>query len=107
MKVITPVRLKRRRAPDATPAEDNPPIEDGTPAEGQSEAGELPIISPPEPPPRGLICKSAVRKFLKQEVALPIQVREAFFAAMEAKLSEDLRRSVTRAREQKRNTHGL
>ena len=99
MEVVTPVRMKRRRAPDAVepaePAEAPAPVEAPAPAEA------------PEPeaaPSRGLIRKSAVRRLLKQEYPFPLQVREAFFSALEAKLAEDVRRSVARAREQKRST---
>jgi hypothetical protein len=56
------------------------------------------------PPPRGLLRKSAIRRFLKLEFDFPLQIREAFFDAAEARFSEDLRRSVARARELKRNT---
>jgi histone H3/H4 len=52
----------------------------------------------------GLLRKNAVRRFLKKEYEFPLQIREAFFAAMEAKVSEDIRRSVARARELKRST---
>jgi hypothetical protein len=91
MKVIAPVRMKRRRAPGTAEPPDN------SPPDSQPAAGELLINSPPapgtpesrepSPPPHGLIRKSAVRKFLKQDFALPFQVREAFFAAIEAKLA--------------------
>ncbi len=90
MEVLTPVRMKRRRAPEPTE-----PAEHTEPAHAES---------PEAAPSRGLIRKSAVRRLLKQEYTLPLQIREAFFAALEAKLSEDLRRSVARAREQKRST---
>jgi hypothetical protein len=43
---------------------------------------------------------------VKQEFDIPLQIREAFFASMETKVSDDLRRSVARARELKRNTIG-
>jgi histone H3/H4 len=52
----------------------------------------------------GLLRKSAVRRFLKREFEFPLQVREAFFTAVEAKIAEDLRRSVARALESKRST---
>jgi hypothetical protein len=110
MEVITPVRTKRKRVPE--PAE---LVEAPAPAElAEAPASELAEAPAPElaealapagaPPSRWLIRKSAVRQLLKQEYALPMQVREAFFAALEAKLTEDLRRSVARAREQKRTT---
>jgi histone H3/H4 len=53
---------------------------------------------------RGLLRKSAIRRFLKNEFDFPMQIRDAFFAAAEAEFAEDLRRSVTRARASKRNT---
>ena len=80
MKVVAPVRLKRKRAPESAPAPASAP-----------DTG-------------GMLRKSALRRFLKKEFAIPLQVREAFFTAMEAKVSEDLRRSVARARELKRST---
>ena len=106
MEVITPVRMKRRRAPE--PAEHAEPAEPAEPVE-PAEAAEAPApAEAPEPaeaaPSRGLVRKSAVRRLMKQEYALPLQVREAFFTALEAKLTDDLRRSVARAREQKRST---
>ena len=55
-------------------------------------------------PTRGLLRKSAIRRWLKNEFDFPLQIREAFFAAAEAKFADDLRRSVARARELKRST---
>ena len=115
MEVLSPVRMKRRRAPEPTeptePAEaveHAEPTEPTEPAEAVERApAEAPAPEAPEPeaaPSRGLIRKSAVRRLLKQEYPFPLQVREAFFTAMEAKFSEDVRRSVARAREQKRST---
>jgi histone H3/H4 len=52
----------------------------------------------------GLLRKSAVRRWLKKEFDVQLQIREAFFAAMESKVADDLRRSVARARELKRST---
>ena len=102
MKVISPVRMKRRRAPE--PAEPADPV-DPAEAPAPEASPEAPAPEAPEAAPsRGLIRKSAVRRLLKQEYPFPLQVREAFFSALEAKLSEDLRRSVARAREQKRST---
>jgi histone H3/H4 len=104
MKVISPVRMKRRRAPEpAEPADPVDPAEAPAPEAPAPEA-PAPEASPEAAPSRGLIRKSAVRRLLKQEYPFPLQVREAFFSAMEVKLSEDLRRSVARAREQKRST---
>jgi hypothetical protein len=104
MKVVAPVRLKRKRAPESPPAE-NPPAEN-LPAENP------PAVSPPvestaavsTAATRGILRKSAVRRFLKREFEFPLQVREAFFVAAEAKIAEDLRRSVARALESKRST---
>jgi len=100
MKVVAPVRLKRKRSPESTP----PP--ESTPAENAPES-----TPPPEPAPTagapdtgGLLRKSAVRRWLKKEFDFPLQIRDAFFTAMEAKVSDDLRRSVARARELKRST---
>jgi hypothetical protein len=113
MEVLSPVRMKRRRAPEPTeptePAEaveHAEPTEPTEPAEAVEHApAEAPVPEAPDAAPsRGLIRKSAVRRLLKQEYPFPLQVREAFFSALEAKLSEDLRRSVARAREQKRST---
>jgi hypothetical protein len=111
MKVVTPVRVKRTRAPESTPPPESTPAPESTsapestpapepPAESPRAAGEHPSSSPP----RGLLRKSAIRRFLKREFDFPLQIREAFFVAAEAKFSEDLRRSVARAREMKRNT---
>ena len=98
MKVVAPVRLKRKRAESTAPPEN-------TPAENAPES-----TPPPEPAPAGapdtggLLRKSAVRRWLKKEFDFPLQIRDAFFTAMEAKVSDDLRRSVARARELKRST---
>ena len=114
MKVISPVRMKRRRAPEpAEPADPVDPAEAPAPEAPAPEApapeapapeAPAPEASPEAAPSRGLIRKSAVRRLLKQEYPFPLQVREAFFTAMEARFSEDVRRSVARAREQKRST---
>jgi histone H3/H4 len=112
MKVISPVRMKRRRAPEpAETAETADPVDPAEAPAPEAPAPEAPAPEAPAPeaspeaaPSRGLIRKSAVRRLLKQEYPFPLQVREAFFSALEAKLSEDLRRSVARAREQKRST---
>jgi histone H3/H4 len=110
MKVISPVRMKRRRAPEpAEPAEPTEPTEhaehtDHTEPAEPTEPAPAPAESPEAAPSRGLIRKSAVRRLLKQEYPFPLQVREAYFSAMEARFSEDVRRSVARAREQKRST---
>ena len=111
MKIIVPIRRKRQRAgvegtpPEGTGAESTPAPEasESTPAPG---AESTPAESTPlgAPPSRGLIRKSAVRRGLKKEFDFPLQIREAFFTAMETKFADDLRRSVTRARELKRST---
>jgi histone H3/H4 len=103
MQVIKPVRLKRKRESEAGP--EDPEI---TPAESAQDTqaeiqAEIQVDHPPAPT-RGLLRKSAIRRFLKKEFDFPLQIREAFFAAAEAKFAEDLRRSVARARELKRNT---
>jgi hypothetical protein len=105
--------MKRRRAPEPTeptepaeavehaePTEPTEPAEAAEPAPAEAPAPEAPDAAPS----RGLIRKSAVRRLLKQEYPFPLQVREAYFSAMEARFSEDVRRSVARAREQKRST---
>ena len=119
MKIIAPIRRKRQRAgvegtpPEGTVAESTPaqstPVE-STPAESTPAESTLAESTPAEstplgaPPSRGLIRKSAVRRWLKKEFDFPLQIREAFFTAMETKFADDLRRSVTRARELKRST---
>ena len=104
MKVVAPVRLKRKRAPESPPAErapaENPPAE-RAPAE-RAPAERAPAESTAAT--RGILRKSAVRRFLRREFEFPLQVREAFFTAIEAKIAEDLRRSVARALESKRST---
>jgi hypothetical protein len=112
MKVVAPVRLKRKRAPETAPPPEAAPVE-GAPEITPAESVPEPTLaeSAPEPTPsattsdtRGLLRKSAVRRWLKKEFDTPLQIRETFFAAMEAKVSDDLRRSVARARELKRST---
>jgi hypothetical protein len=115
MKVIAPIRRKRKRADDvegtpATPAPEAPESKaEGTESEAGSKA-EVKAESGAEgkaggmPDNGGILRKSAIRRWLKKEFAFPLQIREAFFTAMEAKVSEDLRRSVARARELKRST---
>ena len=88
------VRMKRRQVskPEPEPAE---------PAEPPESAPPAPLA--PTAPTRGIIRKSAVRRWLKAEAA-PVKIRDAFFAALEAKVTADLARSLARAREQKRST---
>ena len=105
MLVIKPVR-KRRKA-QSTAAESTAP--EGTAPESTAPESTAPeSAATPEPEAaanaRGLIRKSAVRRFLKQNFDFPLQIREAYFASAEARFSEDLRRSVARARGFKRNT---
>jgi len=95
---IAPVRMKRRKAAPTPPAESTEPAPPAEPA-------------PPEPAPlaptaltRGIIRKSAVRRWLKSEAAQPVKIRDAFFAALETKVTADLARSLARTREQKRST---
>jgi hypothetical protein len=119
MKVITRVRKRKREgeppeestpeqstpeqsAPEQSAPEQSAP-EQSAPEQSAPEQS-APEQSAPEQSTRGLLRKSAIRKFLKAEFHTPLQIREAFFTAMETKVSEDLRRSVARARELKRNT---
>ena len=98
MLVLKPVRKRKRVRGTAAPETAEAP---------ETVAPTTPAA--PEPPApaahvRGLLRKSAIRQFLKREYDLPLQIREAFFAAAEAKFTDDLRRSVARAREFKRST---
>ena len=97
--------MKRRKAAPTPPAESTEPAPlEPAPSEP----------APPEPAPlaplaptaltRGIIRKSAVRRWLKTEAAQPVKIRDAFFAALETKVTADLARSLARAREQKRST---
>jgi hypothetical protein len=108
MKVVVPVRLKRKRAPERAPESapvESAPVESAPAPAPESAPAPAPAPAPESSPDTGgLIRKNALRRFLKKEFAFPLQVREAFFAAMEAKVSDDLRRSVARARELKRST---
>jgi hypothetical protein len=117
MQVIKPVRLKRKRvvapeggeAPEAqadpeTPAAPEAQADPEAPAAPESTVAPVAPEAPAAPPTRGLLRKSAVRRWLKTEFDFPLQIREAFFAAAEAKFADDLRRSVARARELKRST---
>ena len=105
MKIIAPIRRKRQKAgvegtpPEGTGAESTPAPEAEAPESTPAESAPLGA-----PPSRGLVRKSAVRRWLKKEFDFPLQIREAFFTAMETKFADDLRRSVTRARELKRST---
>jgi hypothetical protein len=114
MKVIAPIRRKRKRADgvEGTEAGSAPAPAESAPV----ESPPAPVESPPAPAEstpapaestpdtRGLLRKSAIRRWLKKEFDFPLQIREAFFTAMEAKFADDLRRSVARARELKRST---
>jgi histone H3/H4 len=92
--------MKRRRVPAA--AESAPEAEAAPEVAPEPEAA--PEATPEASAPiRGVLRKSAIRRFLKQE-AEPMKIREAFFAALEAKVTADLFRSVVRAKEQKRST---
>ena len=88
--------MKRRKAAPTPPAESTEPAPPAEPAE--------PAPLAPTALTRGIIRKSAVRRWLKTEAAQPVKIREAFFAALEAKVTADLARSLARAREQKRST---
>jgi hypothetical protein len=100
--------MKRRRVPEAAAAEAGaaPEAEAAEAEAAEAETAETaPETAAPEAAPiRGVLRKSAIRRFLKQESAEPMKVREAFFAALEAKVTADLFRSVERAKEQKRST---
>ena len=100
MLVVKPVRKRKRAQSTADPEAPEPPETAEAPEAPESTAAPEAAASSV----RGLIRKSAVRRFLKREYDVPLQIREAFFAAAEARFSEDLRRSVARAREFKRNT---
>ena len=114
MQVIKPVRLKRKGAvaeSGAAPAAESTaaPAAESTEAPAAPESTEAPAApesteAPAAPAARGLLRKSAVRRWLKTEFDFPLQIREAFFVAAEAKFADDLRRSVARARELKRST---
>jgi hypothetical protein len=91
--------MKRRKAAPTPPAESTEPA---PPAESTEPAPLAPLA--PTALTRGIIRKSAVRRWLKTEAAQPVKIREAFFAALEAKVTADLARSLARAREQKRST---
>jgi histone H3/H4 len=115
MKIIAPIRRKRRRVggvgdagAESAPVEGGPvpdiaPAPESTAAE--STAAPVSTAAPGSTSAtRGILRKSAVRRFLKREFEFPMQVRDAFFVAAEAKIAEDLRRSVARALESKRRT---
>jgi hypothetical protein len=92
---VGPVRMKRRKVPEVQAEAETAEAET---AEAETAAAETAATAPS----RGVLRKSAIRRFLKQEA--PMKVREAFFAALEAKVTADLFRSIARAKEQKRNT---
>jgi hypothetical protein len=105
MRVVAPIRRKRKRVGgvgnagvESAPAESTPAESTAAPEPEPAPAPESTAVT------RGILRKSAVRRFLKREFEFPLQVREAFFAAAEAKIAEDLRRSVARALESKRST---
>jgi hypothetical protein len=93
-------------APEApeTAAAPEAPETAAAPEAPETAAAETAAAPAAAPHVRGLLRKSAIRQFLKREYDFPLQIREAFFAAAEAKFSADLRRSVARAREFKRST---
>ena len=106
MKVIAPVRRKRKGAePAPRPAPAPEPA--AAPEPAPPEPAPAPEPAPPAAAPgttRGLLRKSAIRRFLRNEFAFPLQVRDAFFAAAEVEFAEDLRRAVSRALASKRST---
>jgi len=107
MQVIKPIRSKRKGGGSIAPESAAESAEASTAVEGTAvppAPADPPSESPPTSPARGLLRKSAIRRWLKNEFDFPLQIREAFFAAAEAKFADDLRRSVARARELKRST---
>ena len=109
MQVIKPIRSKRKGGGSIAPESAAESAEASTAVEGTAvpPAPADPAVPPPEStaaPARGLLRKSAIRRWLKNEFDFPLQIREAFFAAAEAKFADDFRRSVARARELKRST---
>jgi hypothetical protein len=118
MKVVAPIRRKRRRVggvgdagAESAPVESTPvesTAAEGTAVESTAAESTAAPVSTAAPgstsATRGILRKSAVRRFLKREFEFPLQVRDAFFVAAEAKIAEDLRRSVARALESKRRT---
>jgi len=94
--------MKRRKAAPTPPAESTEPAPPAESTEPAPPAEPAPLA--PTALTRGIIRKSAVRRWLKTEAAQPVKIREAFFAALEAKVTADLARSLARAREQKRST---
>ena len=94
--------MKRRKAAPTPPAESTEPAPPAESTEPAPPAEPAPLA--PTALTRGIIRKSAVRRWLKTEAAQPVKIRDAFFAALEAKVTADLARSLARAREQKRST---
>ena len=92
-RILPPARTKRR----ARPAEPAAPAAPPEPAE--------PAAPPPAPaaPPslRGVLRRSAVRRALGDPA---LRMRAGFVEAFEAKVVEDLLRSVARAKAHKRST---
>jgi hypothetical protein len=110
LKHIAPVRMKRRRVhagrAEAESAEPAEPAESVPERAKAAEAAESAPTAPlaPTGSTRGILRKSAVRRWVRQEAPHPVKIREAFFTALEAKVTADLARSLARAREQKRGT---
>jgi histone H3/H4 len=110
MQIVKPVRKRKRgvgteaQGTEAQSTEAQSTEAPGTEAPAPESTAAPTAPESTEASTRGLLRKSAIRRFLKKEFDFPLQIREAFFAAAEARFSEDLRRSVARAREFKRNT---
>lgn len=89
-RILPPARTKRR----ARPAEPAAPAAPPEPAE--------PAAPAPAPPSlRGVLRRSAVRRALGDPA---LRMRAGFVEAFEAKVVEDLLRSVARAKAHKRST---
>ena len=95
-RVLAPARSKRpRAAPAPAPASPEPAL---APAPAASPAPAEPAAPPSL---RGVLRKSAVRRALGDPA---LRMRAGFVEAFEAKVVEDLLRSVARAKQQKRST---
>ena len=89
-RILPPARTKRRARP-AEPAEPAAPPEPAEPA----------APAPAPPSLRGVLRRSAVRRALGDPA---LRMRAGFVEAFEAKVVEDLLRSVARAKAHKRST---
>jgi hypothetical protein len=89
-RILPPARTKRRARP-AEPAEPAAPPEPAEPA----------APAPAPPSLRGVLRRSAVRRALGDPA---LRMRAGFVEAFEAKVVEDLLRSVARAKAHRRST---